>query len=270
MKIIIPITDIKNQSTKANEQIKIIFEPKIKRIVLVPIKIKKTSSEKDKQLLDFKLFYSKFRQILNKHNINIDEYKVIHIQLNKFLSQLPPHNTMMPIKTYKKMNLDLVKLKSEIYQNINSNHIVNIKNENHLIKNLHLIQNASFKASWGFSPNSIKEIKNKIQSKNNIQDGVLFYKKSNKPEGYVWLTRNNENNKTAHVSMIGTLPQSRGKGIAKKLLESSINFLIKNKYQNLILEVDNDNLSARNVYKKYGFKDIEESYWYEFSDKAFR
>ena len=26
--------------------------------------------------------------------------------------------------------------------------------------------------------------------------------------------------------MIGTLPQSRGKGIAKKLLESSINFLI--------------------------------------------
>ena len=34
MKIIIPITDIKNQSTKANEQIKIIFEPKIKRIDL--------------------------------------------------------------------------------------------------------------------------------------------------------------------------------------------------------------------------------------------
>ena len=122
----------------------------------------------------------------------------------------------------------------------------------------------------GISPNSIKEIKNKIQSKNNIQDGVLFYKKGNKPEGYVWLTRNNEDNKTAHVSMIGTLPQSRGKGIAKKLLESSINFLIKNKYQNLILEVDNDNLSARNVYKKYGFKDIEESYWYEFSDKTFR
>ena len=112
MKIIIPITVIENQSTKANEQIKIIFEPKIKRIVLVPMKIKKISSENDKHLLDFKLFYSKFRQTLNKHNINIDEYKVIHIQLNKFLSQLPPHNTMMPIKTYKKMNLDLVKLKS--------------------------------------------------------------------------------------------------------------------------------------------------------------
>ena len=270
MKIIMPITDIQNQSPKTNEHIEIIFEPKIKRIVLIPRKIKKTSSKENKQILDFKLLYSKFRQILNKHNINIDEYKVIHIQLNKFLSQLPPHNTMIPIKTYKKMNLDLLKLKPAIYQGINSNHIVNIKNENHLIENLHLIQNASLKDSWGFSPNSIKEIKNKIQSKNNIQDGVLFYKESNEPEGYIWLTRNNEDNKTAHVSMIGTLPLSRGKGIAKKLLESSINFLIKNKYQNLILEVDNDNLSARNVYKKYGFKDIEESYWYEFSDKAFR
>ena len=50
---------------------------------------------------------------------------------------------------------------------------------------------------------------------------------------------------------------------------SQINFLIKNKYQNLILEVDADNVSARNVYKKYGFEDIEESYWYEFSDKTF-
>ncbi|SVC53862.1 uncharacterized protein METZ01_LOCUS306716, partial [marine metagenome] len=104
MKIIMPITDIQNQSPKTNEHIEIIFEPKIKRIVLIPRKIKKTSSEENKQLLDFKLLYSKFRQILNKHNINIDEYKVIHIQLNKFLSQLPPHNTMIPIKTYKKMN----------------------------------------------------------------------------------------------------------------------------------------------------------------------
>ena len=128
MKIIMPITDIQNQSPKTNEHIEIIFEPKIKRIVLIPRKIKKTSSEKNKQLLDFKLLYSKFRQILNKHNINIDEYKVIHIQLNKFLSQLPPHKTMMPIKTYKKMNLDLLKLKPAIYQNINSNNIVNIKN----------------------------------------------------------------------------------------------------------------------------------------------
>jgi len=270
MKIIIPMRNIENHSPKDNEHIEIIFEPKIKRIVLIPKEIKKTSSEKNKQIIDFELFYSKFRQILNKHNININEYKVIHIQLNKFLSQLPPHSSMIPIKTYKKMSLDLLELKSEINQNINSNHIVNIKNEKQLIENLHLIQNISFKDSWGFAPNSIKEIKSKIQSENNIKDGVLFYKENNKLEGYIWLTKNNEHAKTSHVSMIGTLPQSRGKGIAKKLLESSINFLIKNKYQNLILEVDNDNLSARNVYRKYGFKDIEESYWYEFLCKAFR
>ena len=55
-----PITDIENQAPKANVHIEIIFEPKIKRIALIPRRIKKTLSEKDKQLLDFKLFYSKF------------------------------------------------------------------------------------------------------------------------------------------------------------------------------------------------------------------
>ncbi len=268
MKIIIPITDIENYSLH-NGHIEIIFEPKIKRIVLIPKELEKNSSENNKEL-DFKLIYSKFSQILNKHNINIHEYKVIHIQLNKSLSKLPPHNSMKPVKTYKKMNLNLVKLKSKTYCELDSNHIVNIKNENHLINNLHLIQNASFIDSWGFSPNSIKEIKNKIRSNNNIKDGILFYKEINEPEGYIWLTKNTNNHKIAHVSMIGTLPQSRGKGIAKKLLKSSINFLIKNKYHNLILEVDADNASARNVYRKYGFEDIEESYWYEFSDEAFR
>ena len=69
MKIIIPITEIENQSPESNEHIEIIFEPKIKRIVLIPRRIKKTLSEKDKQLLDFKLFYSKFRQILIKGRI---------------------------------------------------------------------------------------------------------------------------------------------------------------------------------------------------------
>jgi len=263
-----PITNIKNNSSN-NGHIEIIFEPIIKRIVLIPKEIEIISSENNMKM-DFKLIYSKFREILNKHNINIDEYKVIHIQLNKSLSKLPPHNSMKPVKTYKKMNLNLIKLKSKTYSEIDSKHIVNIKNENHLINNLHLIQNASFIDSWGFSPNSVKDIKNKVQSDNNIKGGILFYKEINEPEGYVWLTKNTENHKTAHVSMIGTLPQSRGKGIAKKLLESSINFLITNKYHNLILEVDADNISARNVYKKYGFEDIEESYWYEFSDEAFR
>ena len=267
MQIIMPITNIKNNSSN-NGHIEIIFEPIIKRIVLIPKEIEIISSENNMKM-DFKLIYSKFREILNKHNINIDEYKVIHIQLNKSLAKLPPHNSMKPVKTYKKMNLNLIKLKSEAYSEADPNHIVNIKNQNHLINNLHLIQNASFIDSWGFSPNSIKEIKEKVLSDNNIKGGILFYKKINEPEGYVWLTKNVKNHKTAHVSMIGTLPQSRGKGIAKKLLESSINFLIKNKYQNLILEVDADNVSARNVYKKYGFEDIEESYWYEFSDKTF-
>ena len=113
MQIIMPFTNIKNNSSN-NGYIEIIFEPRIKRIVLIPKEIAPNSSENNIKI-DFKLIYSKFRQILNKHNINIDEYKVIHIQLNKSLAKLPPHNSMKPVKTYKKMNLNLIKLKSEAY-----------------------------------------------------------------------------------------------------------------------------------------------------------
>ena len=97
MKIIMPIADIANYSLH-NGHIEIIFEPRIKRIVLIPKEIEKNSSDNNKEM-DFTLIYSKFSQILNKHNINIDEYKLIHIQLNKSLSKLSPHNSMKPVKT---------------------------------------------------------------------------------------------------------------------------------------------------------------------------
>ena len=71
MQIIMPITNIKNNSSN-NGHIEIIFEPIIKRIVLIPKEIEIISSENNMKM-DFKLIYSKFREILNKHNINIDE-----------------------------------------------------------------------------------------------------------------------------------------------------------------------------------------------------
>ena len=42
----------------------------------------------------------------------------------------------------------------------------------------------------------------------------------------------------------------------------------KEKIKNIVKSTNFDILL--NYDKKYGFKDIEESYWYEFSDKTFR
>ena len=73
MQIIMPITNIKNNSSN-NGHIEIIFEPIIKRIVLIPKEIEIISSENNMKM-DFKLIYSKFREILNKHNIKLMNIK---------------------------------------------------------------------------------------------------------------------------------------------------------------------------------------------------
>ena len=247
-------------------QIKVIFEPKINRIVLIPDQEKLSESK-----LDFYYIYNELKSILAKKDKNLLLYSNIHIQLNKNQSLLSPHDQMIPIKKYKTMNLDLENINTADYKsnkNPNFDLINNIKNENELITYLSFIQNISFNNSWGYSPNNENDISEKIKEKNNIVNGIIFAFKS-KPLGFVWLTKNLTLKETAHISMIGTHPDFTGKGIATELLKYSIIFLKNNKYKTLKLEVDEENVGARNVYKKFNFKDEETKYWFEFSRNYF-
>ena len=247
-------------------QIEVIFEPKINRIVLIPDQEKLSESK-----LDFNYIYDELKSILEKKDGNRSLYSNIHIQLNKKQSLLSPHDQMVPIKKYKTMNLDLENITTADYKlNKNSDFdlVNNIKNENELIANLSFIQNISFSNSWGYAPNSENDIRKKIKEKNNIINSIIFAFKS-KPLGFVWLTKNLTLKQTAYISMIGTHPDFTGKGIATELLKYSIIFLKTNKYKTLKLEVDEENVGARNVYKKFNFKDEETKYWFEFSRNCF-
>ena len=269
MRTRIPINEYTNIETDEN-YMEIIFEPKIKRIVVIPKESDKNNSKNHNSKIDFNYVYKKLKSIIQKEDNEKIIYKQIHIQLDQAQSQTPPHDTMLPVKTYKTM---ISSLNAEInsVKNPNDNFfdsIINIKNEKELIKNLHVIQNAAFKDSWGFSPNSITDITNKIQSSNNIKNGILFAMKKI-PIGYIWLEKDNKDNKLAHVSMIGTHPDFTGKGVASSLLRHGVLFLKDTKYTHLKLEVDNDNTGARKVYEKYGFKDSDTKYWYEFLNQSF-
>ena len=44
------------------------------------------------------------------------------------------------------------------------------------------------------------------------------------PIGYIWLEKDNKDNKLAHVSMIGTHPDFTGKGVASSLLRHGVLF----------------------------------------------
>jgi len=55
------------------------------------------------------------------------------------------------------------------------------------------------------------------------------------------------------ITNIAVHPDSRGKGIACKMLEALIDICIRESVSDMTLEVRKSNLAAINLYKKYGF-----------------
>ena len=55
---------------------------------------------------------------------------------------------------------------------------------------------------------------------------------------------------------INVLPEYRKKGIGSKLMSHLISIAIENHVVNITLEVRNSNEIARNMYKKFGFREV--------------
>ena len=96
------------------------------------------------------------------------------------------------------------------------------------------LQNQSFSGSWGFSPNNIRDIEFGLNMKN-----------------------------TAWIKMTGVLPEYRGSGFGKYMLQQGLYNLIPNQYNVIELNVDSSNLTAINMYRNIGFESIDLINWYE-------
>lgn len=68
--------------------------------------------------------------------------------------------------------------------------------------------------------------------------------------------------KTAYDTGTGTLPEYRGKGLAKQIFIESVPVLKENGIQQYLLEVLQDNVAAANLYKKQGFEITREFNYY--------
>ncbi|MBN2776951.1 MAG: GNAT family N-acetyltransferase [Bacteroidales bacterium] len=83
--------------------------------------------------------------------------------------------------------------------------------------------------------------------------GVLFVleeKHSNTIVGTSWITNDS---RRLYLHHFGILPYYQGKGLSKLLMEKSMEFARDKKLQ-IKLEVHKDNLKARELYQKYGFR----------------
>ena len=122
----------------------------------------------------------------------------------------------------------------------------------------------------------IEDIKFLIEKHNDVSEGVIikigindyilkianfatvipYYNNSNL-KGFIAYYANDKLKKNAYLTMIIIDNESRGEGLGKLLLESSISDLVQQGFINYKLEVLKSNYKAIKMYEKFGFK-IEE------------
>ncbi|MHA2294669.1 MAG: GNAT family N-acetyltransferase [Candidatus Hodarchaeales archaeon] len=87
---------------------------------------------------------------------------------------------------------------------------------------------------------------------------IFLYKPREEILGLVEL-----NSSRQRLSNIGVLPEHRGKGIARQLVELAVTKAITLGFSSLTLRVSEKNVPAYNLYKHYKFKEIEriDHYW---------
>lgn len=67
----------------------------------------------------------------------------------------------------------------------------------------------------------------------------------------------NFENSFGFITDVSVVTEHKGKGIASKLLENSIQYANESDLSEIKLEVDEDNIAAISLYRKFGFNDCE-------------
>ena len=126
------------------------------------------------------------------------------------------------------------------------------------------VQNDAFTGSWGFCPNTEEQIEYRTQMPNTSKDGILFLMEGNSPAGYCWTVMvPAENGVRGVIGMIGVVPDYRGKGVSRHILQAGMKHLRSIGLAEIGLEVDGNNAPAVGLYESAGFKTMGERHWFE-------
>ena len=126
------------------------------------------------------------------------------------------------------------------------------------------LQNSAFGEHWGFCPNTVEEIAARVRIQNTDPEGIIFIMDGDTPAGYNWTLRNeNEHGKIGFVSMTGVHPEYRGNGLGTAVVVTGMEYLRDKGVDAVELEVDSENVPARELYLKLGYRQVHHSVWYE-------
>lgn len=132
------------------------------------------------------------------------------------------------------------------------------------------IQNRCFEGSWGFCPNTPKEIAYYLEYTDCRLEDVhaARLEKDGKVVGYCWThlleIRDDDCSQTAaRIHMFGVDPDYQGQGIGRALLSKGMHGLKEKGAKSVELTVDKHNRLALSLYQSSGFKNTSISTWYE-------
>ena len=130
------------------------------------------------------------------------------------------------------------------------------------------LQNVAFGENWGFSPNTVEQIRVRVESNRGGPESIIFITEDGKPAAYNWtMFYPDDDSPSGVVAMTGVHPDYRGRGIGRAVVTAGIAYLVERGASFVDLEVDADNTPARELYLNLGFRKVGRSVWYE---KRFR
>ena len=126
------------------------------------------------------------------------------------------------------------------------------------------LQNVAFREHWGFCPNSVAEIKNRVQMERSRPEGIIFIENESSIAGYNWtLLSENSEDKVGWISMTGIHPDFRRNRLGRAVVLAGMHSLLARGAKSIELEVDSENIPARELYQSLGFKPISSNQWFE-------
>ena len=104
-------------------------------------------------------------------------------------------------------------------------------------------------------PHNREKISNYEEWASKISDnGFAVVTDNNDRAGMAVFYANDLEGRKGYISLIGLKPDFRGKGLGKAFLNDIIEEMKKNGMNSVLLEVDDDNQSAKDFYTRFGFE----------------
>jgi len=128
------------------------------------------------------------------------------------------------------------------------------------------IQNRCFAGSWGYNPNTVEEIIYRINLSGCSADDILLTYEGDRAIGYCWtevIPGRGATEREGRISMLGTEPEHRGKGVGKRVLTAGLAHLNSKGARVIEVTVDSGNEAALALYRSAGFEVCTSSLWYE-------